>query len=142
MEEESNCSIKRVEDELSRDGSANKTETEETDSATVTQVPVKPIKKDIISVAPHIQPTPTVAVATATPFHVASTQQVSPSFGNTLSQSKSVSTGLVTPISATIVTGTPIQASLPMNDQMAKPLIRPKTGTGHPRPIMPQISLP
>lgn len=137
MEEESNCSIKRVEDELSRDGSANKTETEETDSATVTQVPVKPIKKDIISVAPHIQPTPTVAVATATPFHVASTQQVSPSFGNTLSQSKSVSTGLVTPISATIVTGTPIQASLPMNDQMAKPLIRPKTGTGHPRPIMP-----
>lgn len=137
MEEESNSSVKKSDEDLSHDGAASKTESEETDSATVSQVPIKPIKKDIISVAPHIQPTPTVAVATATPFHVASTQQVSPSFGNTLSQSKSVTTGLVTPISATIVTAAPIQASLPLSDQSTKPLIRPKTGTGHPRPIMP-----
>ncbi|XP_061172392.1 zinc finger protein 608-like isoform X2 [Saccostrea echinata] len=140
IEEESNFSVKRSDEDFSRDGAAIKAESRETDSATVSQVsqvPIKPIKKDIISVAPHIHPTPSVAVATATPFHVVSTQQVSPSFGNTLSQSKSVSTGLVTPITATIVTATPIQTSLPLNDQLAKPPIRPKTGTGHPRPIMP-----
>ena len=138
MEEESNSGGKRAKDDESQEENVTKSETENiTNSATVTQAPIKPIKKDIISVAPHIQPNPTVAVATATPFHVASTQQVSPNFGNTLSQSKSVTTGLVTPISATIVTATPIQASLPLNDQSTKPLIRPKTATGHPRPIMP-----
>lgn len=35
MEEESNCSIKRVEDELFRDGSVNKIEIEEIDSVIV-----------------------------------------------------------------------------------------------------------